>query len=262
MGHIEVMRKAIEFKDPEYIPLEIVEAPGIYDERGKMNPDDVPLLPGTEDFDALQATFSYVYEDMGKNDKGYHQRRSEWGFVEMIPEGKYDYFIVKYPLANWANLKNYQFPDPSVTDRYFNRIGKALKNYPERFVTAYITPGPFLTASNIVGYENLLTSLLTDLDKVKYLFDGIINYHMELVKRWRKVGAHMVSYFDEFADQKGLLFSPKFWRKHFKPFYKKIFSFIHEQGMYTGWGLDGKTLEILPDMKEVGFAYGGNNRQD
>ena len=253
MGHIEVVRKAIEFKNPEYIPLEIVEVPGIYDEYGNVNPDEVTLLPGTQDFDALQATFSYVYEDMGKDEKGRPRRRSEWGFVEVVPESKYDYFIVEYPLADWDNLGNYQFPDVSVTDEYFNRMKKALKNYPERFITAYIDPGPFLTTTYIAGYEHLLTSLYTDLDKVKYLFDGIINYHMALVKRWKEVGAHLVSYFDEFAHQEGLLFSPKLWRDHFKPFYKKIFSFIHEQGMYTGCGLDGKTLEILPDMKEVGL---------
>ncbi len=50
-----------------------------------------------------------------------------------------------------------------------------------------------------------------------------------------------------------MLISPKLFREHINPFYKKIFGHIHKLGMYAGCGLDGKTLDILPDMKEAGL---------
>ena len=252
--HIEVMKKAIEFRGPEYLPIEVMEVPGLYDQYGLADPERAKSIPGTEDFDAADAYYSYTYFDKGKDEQGRPLRETEWGFVEMLPEDKYDYFIVKYPLANWDNLKHYEFPDASVTDEFFARIKKVIKeSYFGRFITAYIDPGPFLTLSYMTRWDNLLASLCTDLDKVKYVFDGIIGYHEELVKRWKDAGAHMVQYFDEFASQDRMLLSPKLFREHFKPFYKRIFRCIHELGMYTGCGLDGKTLEIVPDMKDAGL---------
>ncbi len=251
--HIEVMKKAIEFKTPDYPPIEIMEIPGLYDKYGTIDRDAVRPIRGTEDFDALQAYYAYTFQDLGTNEEGRPMRKSEWGFVEILPESKYDYFIVEYPLANWDNLKHYEFPDPSITDDFFVRMEKIIKKYPDRFITAYIDPGPFLTLSYVMGWENLLVSLCTDLDKVKYVFDGIIDYDMELCRRWKKIGAHMVCFFDEFASQHGMLISPKLFREHVNPFYKKIFGHIHKLGMYAGCGLDGKTLDILPDMKEAGL---------
>ena len=252
--HIELMKKAIEFRGPEYPPVEVMEVPGLYDQYGLTDPEKAKPIPGTEDFDAVDAYYSYTYFDRGRNEQGRPLRETEWGFMEMLPEDKYDYFIVKYPLANWNNLKHYHFPDASITDDFFARMKRIIREkYSDRFITAYIDPGPFLTLSYITGWENLLASMHTDLDKVKYVLDGIISYHEELAKRWKDAGAHMVQYFDEFASQEGMLLSPVMFKKHLKPFYKRIFGCIHELGMYTGCGLDGKTLEIVPDMKEAGM---------
>jgi len=254
LDHIELMRKAIEFKNPAYIPLELVEVPGIFGNYGLRVSEEVSLIEGTQDFDALDATFCYIYEDMGEDSEGNRLRRSEWGFVEKVPiGGKYDYLTIKNPLADWGNLKSYEFPSPSVTDEFFVGMKKAFKRYPDRFKVAYIDPGPFYTALFIIGYEKLLMSLYTDLDKVKYVFDGIIHYYIEVVKRWKDIGAHMVTFTDTFAYQRGFLFSPKLWREHFKSFYKKMFDFVHGQGMYVGLGLDGETIEIVPDLKEIGM---------
>ncbi len=251
--HIEVMRKAIEFKGPDYLPMEIMEIPGLYDKYGTIDTDSVKIIPGAEDFDALDAYYTYTFQDLGKNKQGRPMRKSEWGFVEMLPEDKYDYFIIDYPLGDWDNLKHYEFPDPSVTDDFFQHMEKLIQKYPDRFIVAYIDPGPFLTLSYVVGWEKLLESLCTDLDEVKYVLDGIIEYDMELCTRWKNIGAHMVCFFDEFASQEGMLISPNLFREHINPFYKKIFGHIHKLGMYAGCGLDGKTLEIVPDMKEAGL---------
>lgn len=254
MGHKELVRRALEFRNPEHIPLELVEVPGIFENYGVSTGKEARLIEGTEDFDSLHATFYYIYQDMGKNSEGNSLRRSEWSFVEEVPDGgEYDYVTVENPLADWANLRNYEFPSPSGTDKFFAKLKKAFIRYPDRFKVIYIDPGPFYTASFIVGYEKLLVSLYTDLDKVKYLFDGIINYYLEVVRRSKAIGADMVTVWDTFACQSGLLFSPTLWRRHFKPFYKQLFDFIHEEGMYVGCGLDGRTLEIIPDFKEIGM---------
>lgn len=47
--------------------------------------------------------------------------------------------------------------------------------------------------------------------------------------------------------------SPEWWRENMKPFYRKVFSYIHDQGLYAGMGLDGKINPILDDLKEIGL---------
>ena len=37
--HIEVIKKAIEFNKPEYLPMEILDAPGIYNAYFTKDPD-------------------------------------------------------------------------------------------------------------------------------------------------------------------------------------------------------------------------------
>ena len=254
MDHLEVMRRAIEFKHPEYVPLEITDVPGVYDDFGRLDENQVKLLEGTEDFDSLQAIFSYVYQDLRTDEKGNRYRKDEWGCTQMIPsDGKYSYLVVEHPLTNWADLKRYEFPSPSEADRYFRRIKKGLEKYPDRFKVGYFDPGPFELASYILGFENLLLSLKTDIKKVQYLFDGIIDYYMMLAKKWEEIGMHMVVIYDILAHDQNLLISPRMWRTHFKPFYQKFFHHVHSLGMYTGLGLDGKITEILPDFQDAGM---------
>ena len=252
MDHIEVMRRAIEFKNPEYVPLEIIDVPGIYDDFGRLDKNKVKLLEGTEDFDSLQVIFSYVYRDLDIDEKGNRYRKDEWGCTQMIPyDEKYSYLVVKHPLADWADLKKYQFPSPSITGKYFSQVKKELQRYPDRFKVGYFDPGPFELASYILGFENLLISVKTNIKKVEYVFDGIISYYMALAKNWKEVGAHMIFIYDILAHEQNLLISPSLWRKHLKPFYEKFFHYVHSLGMYTGLGLDGKIVEILPDFKDA-----------
>ena len=56
-----------------------------------------------------------------------------------------------------------------------------------------IDPGPFLIAFNLLGYDGLLMKLYDDLDSVKAVFEGIVQFQLGLIKRWKErvcVGHH------------------------------------------------------------------------
>ncbi len=254
-GHIEVVKKAIEFKKPTYVPLELWEMPGIFEDYGAKRPNELVFLPRTEDFDVFQVGYNWLLKNVGTDREGNRLCKDEWGCVRMLPKSpdhKYLYLVVEEPLADWKNLKNFVFPSIAVTDNFFSRMRSFLRKYPDRFRHATIDPGPVAIATDIMGYEHLLTSFYTDADKVKYVLDGISDYHLEVVKRWIQCDVHMISYYDSLATDKGLVFSPEIFRRFIKPGYKKIFDYVHKMGLYVGVGSDGDYSELFDDFKELG----------
>ncbi len=255
MNSINVVRKAIEFRDPDYIPIELVEVPGIWDDYGTLPRERTEArFPPLEDFDSIQAIYSWVFRDLGRDAEGNSRRQDEWGCIQKVPRsGEYTYLVIHEPLKDWDRAAGYRFPDPAAADPWFAATASALKRYPGKFVNAFIDPGVTLVALNMRGYENLLVDYYQDPDRVRWLFDGIWEYQKEIVRKWKKAGAHAISLYEEWATQDRLYVPPDWWRQHMKPFYKRVFDFIHQEGLYTGLGLDGWVLELLDDWKEIGL---------
>jgi hypothetical protein len=255
MDRIGNVRKAVEFGGPERIPIELVDVPGVYDDYGTIDPEGVDKgFQPLGDFDVVQATYHWVFRDLGEDREGNVLREDEWGCRQKIPKnGEYAYFVLNNPLRNWDDLGAYRFPDPSVADGWFSSMARSLKRYPGKFVNAFIDPGVTLVALNLRGYEELLVDYHTGFDRVRYLFDAVWDFQKELVRKWKRAGAHAVSLYEEWATQDRTYVSPEWWRERVKPFYRKAFDFIHGEGMYAGMGLDGYVLPILDDLKEIGL---------
>lgn len=255
MNSIDLVQKAIAFDQPDRIPIELVEVPGIYDDYGTIHRDAVDRdFPPLKDFDSIQAIYSWVFEELGNDSNGDRLRRDEWGCVQKIPHtGEYTYLVIEEPLKDWDHISTYRFPEPSVADAWFSDIEKSLKKYQGKFINAFIDPGITLVALNMRGYEDLLIDYYRNLDRVLYLFDGIWEYQKEIIKKWKAVGAHAISLYEEWATQDRMYVAPEWWRQNMKPFYKKVFDFIHEQGLYTGMGIDGWILDIIDDLQEIGL---------
>jgi hypothetical protein len=252
---IEVVKKAIEFRNPEYIPVELVEVPGIWDDYGALPRDrvDEDFLP-LQDFDSIQAIYSWVFEEQGTTPEGDRLRRDEWGCLQRVPsEAEYTYVVIEEPLKDWDNISRYRFPDPSRADAWFEEMAEAFKRYDGKFINGFIDPGITLVALNMRGYEELLIDYYRHLERVRYLMDGIWEYQKEIVRKWKRAGAHAVSLYEEWATQDRMYVSPAWWRENMKPFYRRVFDFIHQEGLYTGMGVDGWVLEILDDLKEIGL---------
>jgi hypothetical protein len=149
------------------------------------------------------------------------------------------YDIVEKPLKDPSSFKHYTFPDPSVSDPFFEEIEKRLEAYRDRFICAYIDPGPFLIAFNLMGYEQLLLRLKDDLSQVIEVIAGIVEFQKGIIDRWKRLGVHMIASIDEFAGTTGMMFSPDLWREHFKSYFFDFFHHAKTQGMYTSLYLDG-----------------------
>ena len=254
MNKVDVVKRAIEMTGPAYVPMEVLECPGIYDAYGNLDPWQVKLLPGTENFDSIQATYHWTFVEQGTNDAGERLRRDEWGCLQRVPAGEESaYVVIDKPMVDGIDLRGYPWPDAAITDPFFERIRKAKAAFPDRFLCGYIDPGPFLIAFNLMSYDGLLVNLYDDLEGVKAVFERIVQFQLELVRRWKQAGAHMVNFIDEFAGSNGLMFSPQLWREHFRPFFSQLVEAVKAEGMYCGLCLDGDVRAVLPDFVDMGI---------
>lgn len=250
---VEVVEKAIRFESPDWLPLELVDVPLIYDAYATLDPGSVIIPAGAESFDSIWATYHWTFEELGKNERGEILRRDEWGCVQRIPhEQTSAYAVESYPLQDARELSEYTFPDPSITDSFFDRIRKLTQeHYPNKFLCGYIDPGPFLIAFNLLSYEGLLLRLAEEPSFARELISKIFDYQKELVLRWQRAGANMINLIDEFAGTEGMMFSPELWRREFKSLFEDFFDFIRSRGLFTGILLDGNIECIFPDLLDM-----------
>ena len=252
MGHIELMKNAIEFNKPEYLPMELVDVPKIYNAYGTLNPETVKFIPGTEDFDSAWVTYHWTFAEEKKEEDGI-LRRDEWGVLQKVPvDEKVAYIIVESPLSNRENLDDYTFPSSEINNAFFDRTEKIIKeNYSDRFICGYIDPGPFLIAYNIFGYQTFFIKIVENINLVIDVIENIFEYQYTLIPKFKKIGAHMINVIDEIAGNNGLFFNPEIWKKHFKNYYEKLFKLIHQHNMYTGLLFDGDIRAILDDLLKI-----------
>ncbi|MBI3923610.1 MAG: hypothetical protein HY318_19480 [Armatimonadetes bacterium] len=257
MDHIDRVRRAIEFASPDRVPIELVDVPYVYDAYGTLNPAEVRTPAGAEDFDSMQATYHWTFTEVGTNEAGERLRREEWGCLQRVPaDTSSAYAVLERPLKEPGSLAVYSFPDPKAADGYFERIQQVyMDRYADRFLCGYIDPGPFLVAFNLMGYDGLLTRLHDNLDEVKLVLHKIVDYQIEVARKWKDAGAHAVCVIDEFAGTGGLMLSPSLWRQHFKAEFLRLFEAIRSLGLYAGCLLDGDISAILEDVRDLQLDF-------
>lgn len=110
------MKRAIEFRKPDYIPMEIVDVPYIYNAYHTLDPNTVKFIPGTENFDMLwPCCYSWCHTATGKNPEGEILKEDQFGVKLKTPlDEKSTYMLQGHPLAGMDSLGKYKFPNPDV----------------------------------------------------------------------------------------------------------------------------------------------------
>jgi hypothetical protein len=250
-SHIDRVRRAIEFGSPDFIPMDLVDVPFLYDAYGTLDPRSVTVPPGAESFDSAWCTYHWTLLPRGRNARGELLREDEWGCTQVVPaEPTTAYSVVQRPdLSSLEKVRAHPWPRPEAARGFFESRREIIaRHYPDRFINGFLDPGPFLVAFELLGYEGLLTSLLAEPGPVQEVLRRVIDYQECLVPFFREMGAHMVTIIDEIAGAGGLMFSPDLFRRDYLGLYRKLLEAIHRNGLYASLLLDGNIAEILPDL--------------
>ncbi len=255
MSHyIEAIKQALEFKKPGYLPMEILDVPGIYNNNHTLDPDSVTMIPGTENFDSMWTNcYSWFHRLIEKNSIGEEIRQDQFGTIIKIPNSEnYTYEILESPLFGKNNIKNYSFPRTDDLRDEFNKLNKVIQGkYIDRFINGFIDPGIFISTQLLLGTQNFFLQIADNINFVIEVYKGLADYYKGIALNYKKAGVHMITDIESLGSNKGLVIHPDTWRKYFKPILKDFFSFIHDLGLYTSLCIDGDAKEVLEDLFDM-----------
>ena len=182
--------------------------------------------------------------------------KDSWGCVwENRVEGLQG-LIKKSPLAEWAQLKDYEPPDPDLYSEWGRIDWDFVKNS-----LNYIKDTEFVLGSGVRlwerlhflrGYENAMMDVADNSDELLTLIEIITDYNIKYIKNWIKAGVDGISFSDDWGTQESLMISPNQWRKIFKPCYKRMFNVLRNEGRQVFFHSDGNINSIIPDLIEIG----------
>lgn len=111
----------------------------------------------------------------------------------------------------------------------------------------------------IIGMENTLLWMGMYPDEVARFVERINAFALELVKAQIQAAAGRLDglvIWGDVAYKKGMLFSPDYWRKHFKPGVKALIDECHARGLAVIYHGCGNVNRIFEDFIEIGVdAY-------
>lgn len=159
---------------------------------------------------------------------------------------------VKAPLlASWEDLDWVCPPRASLTIDT-DQIN-AFCHGTDRFVMAGCCPRPFERLQFLRGSENLYIDLAEKPVELFALLERVHDFYLREMEGWAKTDVDSLMFMDDWGAQRSLLISPKQWRSIFKPLYKDYIDLAHQNGKFIFMHSDGYTLDILPDLIELGL---------
>ncbi len=187
---------------------------------------------------------------------------NEFGIKYHMPEDGLYYDMVEHPLSGKSveELKDYEWPDPTRT-MDLSGVRERAKNLKESnqylLVGDMIDTGIFEPCWYLRGFENFLVDLLTDLDFVTTLLEGMYNYQLKRYSLFlQEAGEFLDVVFvgDDLATAESVIMSPKTYRDIIKPYHKEYFKNLKKlapqaQLLYHSCG---SIFSFIPDLIEVG----------
>jgi hypothetical protein len=185
--------------------------------------------------------------------------------------------FLRFETNTIEKLEALQFDDPWDERRYFRAgdnqlagVGDGFErdssawvetvkhNYPDIPIFGSVCEGHEMLW-RIVGSENVLTWIGEFPDQLGRCIERICDFSLEITKAQIKAAGGMLDgmvIWGDVAYKQGMLFSPVYWRRYFKPGVKAIVDYCHSQGLPVIYHGCGNVNLIFEDFIEVGVdAY-------
>lgn len=163
---------------------------------------------------------------------------------------------VKKPLIaedddNWSDISAVHFPEELLTFDV-DKVNESCRKS-DKFMLAGIMPRPFEQLQFIRGTENLYIDLMTRPEGMMRFIERMHDFYCRALNKWAKTDVDALTFMDDWGAQRSLLISPELWREIFKPLYKDYIDIAHSHGKKIFMHSDGYTLDIIPDLIELGL---------
>lgn len=252
MDSRERVTRAVEFGGPDRPPVMHWTLPGAYRVHGaalealyERYPSDVLLSPishGPFGFASRrQAAGTGLIED-------------EWGVVWHYLTGDYEGQPVVHPLADYAALESYRWPDPLLGRERSEHMVEVVRADGHRHYVIASVGNLWQQLHHLRGYEECLLDLMDRSQEFSYLIERVAGWLRARIEFWcgfdEVDGLHIG---DDWGSQTQLMIRPALWRQIFKPVYRQLVAAVHAGGKHAHFHTDGYTVDIIPDLIEIGF---------
>lgn len=172
--------------------------------------------------------------------------------------------VVKHPLEDWSNFKNYSPPDPDkgiVPEGEpaipWETIETHVENARRRgdvVVVGFPHGFFFMRLHYLRGFTNLMKDFVLEPPELEKLIEVVTNYNLELIDRVIKLKPDVVSFGDDLGLQDRMPISEKKFRKFIFPSYRRIFQRVRSSGARVYLHSDGHIMEVVDDLIEAGVS--------
>ncbi|MDP6544444.1 MAG: uroporphyrinogen decarboxylase family protein [Phycisphaerae bacterium] len=163
-----------------------------------------------------------------------------------------------YPLAgadSVSAVEAYHWPD---TDKFnYQRAFAAAGKYGDTHAVRGPLWAPlFCRAADLFGIEDALVALIDRPVVMEAALERITDITVEIIERLLDgCGDSMpiLCLGDDFATQRGMMFSPQLWRKFIRPHLARMFEVGKKRGKYIWFHSCGNITDVLGDLIDIGM---------
>ncbi len=179
--------------------------------------------------------------------------RDSWGCIfTNIQEGVIG--EVKDPIVKgeeWEDVDNVHIPVELLTfDK--EKVNEFCRRT-DKFVFSGACPRPFEQLQFIRGTENLYMDLVEMPERMEQFIKKMHSFYCQWLEEWARTEVDGLRFMDDWGSQNSLLINPGMWRRLFRPMYRDYIQIAKKYGKKMFMHSDGNTLEILPDLVELGL---------
>ena len=230
MNSYEVVRRAIEFDEPGRLPLSL------------------------DDPDLSDVHFVSWNEIVPWDVHGPGSLEDHWGCIWVRSKQDNMGQVKGHPLADWNALDHFCWPDPN-DPAFYEGMDARLTSTKGKYVRTGIFMLLFERMHSLRGFENTLTDLYFERERIEILADRIVEFDLcviENISQRFPSQIHGLGFSVDWGTQQNLMIKPELWEEFFKPRYKRIFAAIHQAGWHVWMHSCGKINAIMESLIEIG----------
>lgn len=189
-----------------------------------------------------------------------HTVQDAWGVHMSWPEGQPGSMPLEGDLLVCPDIENWKdvLHKPDVASMQFDWApfqGQQAAAHAQGKLTVTLVPvGNFELLRNLTGFENCLCNLLEEPELTQEIVDLIVDYRMECYKQiCENLHPDILFQHDDWGAKDSMFMSPNTWREIFKPGYKRLYDYLHSQGVMIMHHADSFLEPIIGDMEELGI---------